>query len=132
MAGRGGVIRPRVRPLLLETDLADGATQTTKDGRGLTYPGPAVPAPGEAVEVARGVLWLRFALPFQLDHVNAYALADGDGWTVVDTGLRTREATAAWEAAGSSASIFGVSSSILPTPGMSIATPFRLDETMAP
>lgn len=79
--------------------MADGATQTTKDGRGLTYPGPAVPAPGEAVEVARGVLWLRFALPFQLDHVNAYALAHGDGWTVVDTGLRTREATAAWEAA---------------------------------
>ena len=77
----------------------DGAATVARDARGLTYPFAGVPAPGEAVEVARGVLWLRFALPFQLDHVNVYALRDGEGWVVIDTGLRTPDAITAWEAA---------------------------------
>ncbi len=54
----------------------------------------AAPPSGHAVEVADGVLWMRIALPMALDHVNVYALADPDGWTVVDTGFdkpRTRE-----------------------------------------
>ena len=42
---------------------------------------------------------MRLTLPFQLNHVNVYALQDGDGWTVVDTGLRTPDSIAAWEAA---------------------------------
>jgi glyoxylase-like metal-dependent hydrolase (beta-lactamase superfamily II) len=57
------------------------------------------PPVGEAVTVADGVLWLRLPLPMAgLDHVNLYALADGDGWTLVDTGLdwaRGRTALAA-------------------------------------
>ncbi len=57
------------------------------------------PAPGTAVEVAEGILWLRMALPMGLDHVNVYALDDGDGWTLVDTGLATGKTRAAWEAA---------------------------------
>ena len=77
----------------------EGAAAGAKDARGLTYPFDRAPAPGDAVEVAPGVLWLRFALPFQLDHVNAYAVRDGDGWTLVDTGLRTPDTVAAWEAA---------------------------------
>nr|WP_316628426.1 MBL fold metallo-hydrolase [uncultured Brevundimonas sp.] len=77
----------------------DGAATVARDARGLTYPFGEVPAPGEAVEAARGVLWLRFALPFQLNHVNAYALRDGEGWVVVDTGLRTPDAVEAWTAA---------------------------------
>lgn len=65
--------------------------------RGLTYPlGPA-PAPGEAVEAARGVLWLRLPLPMALDHINIYAIADGDGWTVVDTGFKTDISIKGWE-----------------------------------
>lgn len=57
----------------------------------------APPGPGEAVEVAEGILWLRMALPMALDHVNVYALDDGDGWTLVDTGLMS--CRPAWEAA---------------------------------
>lgn len=53
----------------------------------LQYPCPEWPQPGERLEVAAGVYWLRFPLPFALDHVNAWLLADGDGWTLVDTGL---------------------------------------------
>lgn len=56
------------------------------------------PAPGEAVEVDDGVLWLRIPIAFRPDHVNLYALDDGDGWTVVDTGLDTPKAREVWEA----------------------------------
>lgn len=56
------------------------------------------PAPGEAREVAEGILWIRMPMPWRLDHVNVYALDDGDGWTVVDTGLGTRGTRALWEA----------------------------------
>lgn len=56
------------------------------------------PPPGEPVEVAEGILWLRLPLPMALDHVNAYALREKDGWTLVDTGLDTRRGRAIWEA----------------------------------
>jgi glyoxylase-like metal-dependent hydrolase (beta-lactamase superfamily II) len=62
-------------------------------------PFPAAPAPGEATEIAEGVLWLRIPLPMVLDHVNVYALRDGDGWTLVDTGLDTKKTRAIWEGA---------------------------------
>ncbi|NYS23719.1 MBL fold metallo-hydrolase [Rhodobacteraceae bacterium 2376] len=71
------------------------------DGRpepdGIRYPFPDPPAEGAAVEVAKGVLWLRLPLPMKLDHVNAYALDDGDGWTLFDTGFDTRRTRAIWE-----------------------------------
>ncbi|HCK28652.1 MAG TPA: MBL fold metallo-hydrolase, partial [Alcanivorax sp.] len=38
-------------------------------------------------EVAPGVHWLNFPLPFALDHINLWLLEDGDGWTLVDTGF---------------------------------------------
>jgi glyoxylase-like metal-dependent hydrolase (beta-lactamase superfamily II) len=57
------------------------------------------PAPGEAIEVADGVLWLRIPLPMALDHVNCYAFREADGWTLVDTGLDTRKTRTIWETA---------------------------------
>jgi hypothetical protein len=45
------------------------------------------PAAGTAVEIDDGVLWMRLPLPIRPDHLNAYALDDGDGWTVVDLDL---------------------------------------------
>lgn len=56
------------------------------------------PAPGEAIEVDEGLLWMRLPLPMALDHVNVYALDDGDGWTLVDTGFDSRKSRAIWEA----------------------------------
>lgn len=56
------------------------------------------PAEGQATELAEGVLWLRLPLPMALDHVNVYALDDGDGWTIVDTGLDTRRGRQIWQA----------------------------------
>ncbi|MEM8698793.1 MAG: MBL fold metallo-hydrolase [Pseudomonadota bacterium] len=54
---------------------------------GLAHPWAEPPAPGEMIEVAEGILWARLPLPMALDHVNVYALDDGDGWTLIDTGL---------------------------------------------
>jgi glyoxylase-like metal-dependent hydrolase (beta-lactamase superfamily II) len=62
----------------------------------LEYPFPEVPAPGSTVEVAPGVHWLSMALPFQLDHINLWLLEDGDGWTVVDTGIGNAETRRLW------------------------------------
>ncbi len=58
----------------------------------------AVPAPGCWREIAPGLIWLRLALPYALDHVNAYLLADGDGWAVLDTGIADDRTRAAWAA----------------------------------
>lgn len=61
----------------------------------LTYPFET-PARGAFTTVADGVHWMRLPLPYALDHINVYALDDGDGWAVVDTGSRTDEVTATW------------------------------------
>ncbi|GAA3861565.1 MBL fold metallo-hydrolase [Celeribacter arenosi] len=48
------------------------------------------------VEVADGVLWAQMPLPQPLNHVNVYALDDGTGWTIVDTGVDTERTRSAW------------------------------------
>lgn len=63
----------------------------------IRYPFEDVPSEGEAVEVAEGVLWLRLPLPMVLDHVNVFALDDGDGWTIVDTGFASRRSREIWQ-----------------------------------
>lgn len=61
------------------------------------YPFPDLPAPGERIEVAPGVWWLRMPLPFALDHINLWLLESPTGWTIVDTGIASPEVKAAWE-----------------------------------
>lgn len=63
----------------------------------IRYPYDAPPPEGEAIQIADGVLWMRLPLPMKLDHVNVYALDDGDSWTVVDTGFNTRRTRAIWQ-----------------------------------
>ncbi|MEE4119421.1 MAG: MBL fold metallo-hydrolase [Paracoccaceae bacterium] len=65
----------------------------------IDFPWATPPAEGTATEVAEGVLWLRLPLPMKLDHVNVFALDDGEGWTLVDAGLDWPRGRAAWEAA---------------------------------
>ncbi|OUD10070.1 MBL fold hydrolase [Marivivens niveibacter] len=50
------------------------------------------------IEIASGVFWLRLPLPMALDHVNIYALDDGDSWTLIDAGIGTRKCRAALDA----------------------------------
>ena len=64
---------------------------------GIHTPFAGLPEPGKHIEIAPGVLWLRLPLPMALDHVNCYALDDGDGWTIVDTGIDSRRSRGLWE-----------------------------------
>ena len=72
--------------------MADGAPA------GLRYPWANAPEHGSATEVAPGVLWCRLPLPMKLDHVNVYALNDGDSWTVIDTGFASNKTRGIWQA----------------------------------
>lgn len=72
------------------------AKSTTPAADGLRYPIETTPKPDEAIEVAPGIVWVRLALPFRLNHVNIYLLADGDGWTMIDTGIGNEATIAAW------------------------------------
>ncbi len=69
--------------------------------------GQATPQPGQAIEVAPGVLWARMTLPFQLNHINVWMLRDEatddaggplrQGWSIVDCGVDNASTRAAWE-----------------------------------
>jgi glyoxylase-like metal-dependent hydrolase (beta-lactamase superfamily II) len=64
----------------------------------LDYPVAAPPAPGTVIEIAPRVLWLRMPLPFALDHINLWLLADSDGGhTLVDCGYGDLATRALWE-----------------------------------
>lgn len=55
------------------------------------------PEPGEAYAIADGVFWIRMPMGGRLSIINVWLLRDGDGWTVVDTGLRTQTVQQCWE-----------------------------------
>ncbi len=85
----------------IAADPAAAATDARPDAPyGLRYPCGEPPKPGEFKPVAPGVLWLRMPLPFSLNHINLWAIADeddnGPGWAIVDTGTKTPEALTAW------------------------------------
>jgi glyoxylase-like metal-dependent hydrolase (beta-lactamase superfamily II) len=66
----------------------------------LTYPFEAAPTPGQALAVAPGVMWLRMPLPMAgLNHINVWAVEDGEGWTLVDTGMQTQFTAGHWQSA---------------------------------
>ena len=62
----------------------------------LSFPFPR-PEPGALNRVADGLLWLRLALPFTLDHINVYLIEDSDGWIVYDTGIGDEATMEVWE-----------------------------------
>jgi glyoxylase-like metal-dependent hydrolase (beta-lactamase superfamily II) len=63
----------------------------------LHFPYTEPPGPGQVIEVAPGIQWARLPLPYRLDHVNIYLIENGEGWTVLDTGLGTDDCRNAWE-----------------------------------
>lgn len=73
----------------MEALLRDGLEEAQAEAARakLTYPFDHGPKPGEAVEVAPGVLWLRMPLGGSLAFINVWAIAEGDGWAIVDTGM---------------------------------------------
>ena len=82
--------------------MADGVAlmdedRAAREERGLSYPFGPPPGPGEAVEVAPDILWMRLAMPIALNHINVYALRDGEDWALVDTGLDLSGTRDEWE-----------------------------------
>lgn len=67
--------------------------------------GSTLPLPGESIEVAPGVRWIRMAMPFALDHINLWLLRDRlegehgieEGWTIIDCCSTTDQAKTWWE-----------------------------------
>ena len=55
------------------------------------------PEMGDTMDIAPGVAWLRMHLPFSLSHINLWLLEDGDGWTIVDSGVGVDECRSIWE-----------------------------------
>jgi glyoxylase-like metal-dependent hydrolase (beta-lactamase superfamily II) len=55
------------------------------------------PPPGASLDVAPGLKWLRMPLPFALDHINLWLLADGEGWTPIDCGYGDARTRALWQ-----------------------------------
>jgi len=51
------------------------------------------------VQVAEGIFQVQLPLPFPLRIVNCYMLRDGDGWTILDTGINYLDGRVAWQAA---------------------------------
>ncbi len=77
--------------------MADASLDLTPaDKPRLSYPFAGPPPAGERLEVAPGVHWLRMPLPYALNHINLWTIADGDGCAVVDTGTRTDDVASAW------------------------------------
>ena len=54
------------------------------------------PADGATAPVVPGLHWLRMPLPFSLSHINLWLLEDGDGWTIVDTGIHSETTRGIW------------------------------------
>lgn len=81
----------------------------------LDYPfGDSLPATGETSEIAPGLHWVRMPLPFALNHINLWLLADHPslghdgrtghnadttptGWCIIDTGIAAETTRDAWQ-----------------------------------
>ncbi|MFC6199807.1 MBL fold metallo-hydrolase [Ponticaulis profundi] len=80
-------------------------TELTNDGQitkprrpNLDYPfdESEAPTPGTVKKIVDGVFWVRMPLPISLEWINLWLLRDGDGWTIVDTGMATEDARNHW------------------------------------
>jgi glyoxylase-like metal-dependent hydrolase (beta-lactamase superfamily II) len=82
----------------------------------LEYPfGDELPCLGTTLQVSQGINWLRMPLPFALNHINLWLLADKkttepdfdcakttqvtkkNGWSIVDCGIANDETRNAWQ-----------------------------------
>src|SRR3984885_15339770 len=71
---------------------------TKSSAEALRYPWENHPGPDQVVEVMPGLLRVRLKLPFRLNKVTIYLLADRDGWALVDSVFGNEEAAPAWTA----------------------------------
>jgi glyoxylase-like metal-dependent hydrolase (beta-lactamase superfamily II) len=84
------------RIVKVESLTAEGETFATPEPR-LHYLHEVAPEPGQMREIKHGLHWLRMPLPIDLNHINLWLIEDGDGCTLIDTGLPSPHCTAVWE-----------------------------------
>ncbi|WP_371397716.1 MBL fold metallo-hydrolase [Fretibacter rubidus] len=90
---------PRTIPAKSRKTAHDESLTTPRDNSSklLSFIMDTPPDNGSVTEVADGVFWLRFPLPMSgLNHINLWAIKDGDGWVVVDTGVGNRDSKDIW------------------------------------
>lgn len=63
----------------------------------LRYPHESLPQLGDWIEIADGIFWLSFPLPFALNHVHVWILKDGPGWFVIDSGIGGEQMHSLWQ-----------------------------------
>ena len=61
-----------------------------------TVPDLHLTALAPMIDMSPGLKGMRLPLPFALDHVNLWLLADGDGWTLIDTGMDDQPTRTFW------------------------------------
>ncbi len=77
----------------------DGFETKTPKRPGLIYPfDGSMPEGATTVRVSERIEWVRLPLPFALKFINVWLIDDGDGWTIVDTGLAQSETRDIWKA----------------------------------
>ncbi|MDA7598966.1 MBL fold metallo-hydrolase [Alphaproteobacteria bacterium] len=54
------------------------------------------PAAGQMTALAEDLYWIRFTLPFRLNHINLYALDTEAGWLLLDCGINTDSNAEQW------------------------------------
>jgi len=79
--------------------MADDVNEGDERRVALTYPLERSPEYGQAIEVAPGVMWMRMPLGGSLAFINVWAIRDGEGWALVDTGMQTDQTSKAWRQA---------------------------------
>lgn len=62
----------------------------------IRYRFDTVPPAGMTLDVVPGIKWLRMPLPLALDHINLYLIANGDGWMIIDCGMKGRQTRDLW------------------------------------
>ena len=58
----------------------------------------APPTAGKMQKLADDLYWIRFTLPFRLNHINLFAFDTDDGWLLLDCGIKGDASTAQWQA----------------------------------
>ena len=67
------------------------------DVRRLRYLEVEAPALGRCVPLVSNVIWMRVALPIDLNHINVWLIEAADGYIAVDTGMAPSMCKEAWE-----------------------------------
>ena len=58
----------------------------------------APPAAGAMQKLADDLYWIRFSLPFRLNHINLFAFDTDDGWLLLDCGIKGATTANQWQA----------------------------------